>query len=64
MNEKALDQFVSKTQEARELLAMISVELDEHMGAHPDNIHWGHVGDANYVLESLRDIARFMGHAE
>jgi hypothetical protein len=64
MNDKAIDQFISKTQEARDLLERISAELEEHMNAHPDRVHWGHVGDANYVLESLRDVARFMGHAQ
>jgi len=64
MNEKAVEKFMSKTTEARELLAAIQAEIDDHMNTNPDTLHWGHVGDATHVVESLRDIARFMGHAE
>jgi len=64
MNEKALAQFISNTEQARELLTTIQAELDDHMNVDPENVHWGHVGDSEHVLESLRDIARFMGHAD
>ena len=53
---------MARTQEARELLAMIQAELDDHTNVDPERVNWGHVGDAGHVLESLRDIARFMGH--
>ena len=62
MNEHALNNFIAKTEQARELVLAIQAELDDCMNI--DNVNWGHVGDANHVLESLRDIARFMGHAD
>ena len=62
MNEHALNNFIAKTEQARELVLAIQAELDDYMNI--DNVNWGHVGDANHVLESLRDIARFMGHAD
>ena len=64
MNEKALHQFMINTEQARELLATIQAELDDHMNLSPEAVHWGHVGDSKHVLESLRDIARFMGHED
>lgn len=64
MNKQAVDAFMAKTESAQMLLKQIQVELDDHMNVDPDHLHWGHVGDATHVLESLRDIARFMGHAE
>ena len=64
MNDKALNAFIAKRAVALKLLKAIEAELDDHMNIHPDTINWAHVGDANYVLENLRDVARFMGHAE
>ena len=62
VNEKAVEAFMDKRVEALELLEEIEAELDDHMGMNLEKINWGHVGDATYILENLRDVARFMGH--
>jgi hypothetical protein len=64
MNEKAVEAFIAKREEALELLKAIEAELDDDMSTDPEKVNWNHVGDVNYVLENLRDVARFMGHAE
>jgi hypothetical protein len=28
------------------------------MGVGPDEVHWGHVGDAGHTVEQLKEIAR------
>lgn len=63
-NEKALDQFMASVMESRELVDRISADLENHLGVDPDHVHYGHVGDANHVLQSLRDIAQFLNRTD
>ena len=55
---------MARTEQAREVLLMIQAELDDHINIDPERVNWVHVVDAQHVMESLKDIARFMGHAE
>lgn len=64
MNEKALDAFITKTMNARDILDTIRAELDEHMNVNPDKVNWAHVGDIGHVTEMLNEIAQFLGHNE
>lgn len=39
-----------------EALAAIKAANDEHYDLTPEEVHWGHVGDAGRVLEGLKEI--------
>ncbi len=56
-NEEALANFVTAIGEIVTTIDEIKIAADDHFGTHPDEIHWGHVGDANRVLEGLKEIA-------
>jgi hypothetical protein len=51
--EKALGAFTESVGEIRERLAELNTYFDEHMEVGPDDINWGHVGDATYFLTEL-----------
>lgn len=55
--ETAVQVFTHNIASARELLTMIRRHLDDHMGVAPDEVHWGHVGDAAHTVEQLKEIA-------
>lgn len=57
INEKALQAFCINLGDARELVTLLARHLDEHMKVGPDEVHWGHVGDAGRIRESLKEIA-------
>ena len=59
-NDKAQVAFISVMIEIREQLTALTIYIDNHMEEHPDDIHWGHVGSARRVLESLADIRAFL----
>ena len=56
-NSEALDAFIVRKAEIDEMLVRIQALSDDHFNAHPDEIHWGHVGDLSYYSEQLREIA-------
>jgi len=60
MNEPALDKFVENIVVSRRLLKSIKEKLDNHMNVNPNSVNWSHVGDSQHVLESLREIDRFL----
>jgi len=55
-NEKALQAFIGKIAEARTLLDELEAHVDNHMEANPDDINWGHVGSAGYMVEKLTEL--------
>ena len=55
-NSQALDAFIAKKAEIDEMLARLQTLSEEHFNVHPDEIHWGHVGDLGYYAEQLRGI--------
>jgi len=55
-NEKALGAFMTKIAEAQSLLAELQAHVDDHMGASPDEINYGHVGSAGYMVEKLTEL--------
>ena len=59
MNEQAVEKYMDNMAMARELAKTIVDEINDFMCVAPKDVNWGHVGDSQYVLESLRDIARF-----
>jgi len=56
MNEKILGEFIGRLGEARERLAELQTFVDDHMDTNPDEISWGDVGNAGYVLEKLTEL--------
>ena len=56
-NEKALARFTAHIDEARELLALVNEHLEDHLGADTESVHWGHVGDAERLKQTLQEIA-------
>ena len=54
--ETALGAFIARKAEIDAMLARLQALSDEHFNAHPNEIHWGHVGDLGYYTEQLRII--------
>ena len=55
-NQTALDAFIRGKTEIDEMLARIQGLSDDHFNVHPDDVHWGHVGDLAHYTEQLRRI--------
>ena len=55
-NQTALDAFLRHKTEIDEMLARIQGLSDDHFNVHPDDVHWGHVGDLAHYAEQLRRI--------
>jgi hypothetical protein len=55
-NEKALQEFMAKVDEAQERLAELNAYLDEHMETSLDSVNWGTVGSAGYMVEKLTEL--------
>ena len=54
--ETALGAFIARKAEIDEMLTRLQALSEEHFNAHPDKVHWGHVGDLGYYAEQLRII--------
>lgn len=55
-NEKALDRFLAIVSEIRTATEANQEAADDHFDLTPEEIHWGHVGDATRTLEGLKDV--------
>jgi len=55
-NEKALGAFMAKITEAQTLLAELQAHVDDHMDASPEEINFGHVGSAGYMVKKLTEL--------
>ncbi len=54
-NTAALNAYITAQQQAQDLLAQLAQKLDAHQdGLHTDEIHWGHVGDINAIIQQLQ----------
>jgi hypothetical protein len=60
-NEEARRAFVGKLAEARKLMERIEKHLDDHMGVPPEEINWGHHGDACRIVHLLKEITEACG---
>ncbi|MCL2093803.1 MAG: hypothetical protein FWH12_06375 [Treponema sp.] len=60
-NEDALNAFIGKIAEASEKAGTLSDFIQNHLGYSPEEVNWGHVGDAGHVLEQLDEILNFLG---
>ncbi len=54
---QALDAFLARKVEIDEILARLAALSDEHFNLHPDEIHWGHVGDLEHYASLLRRLS-------
>lgn len=52
--EAALTAFMTKKAEIDEILTRLQALSDDHFNAHPDDIHWGHVGDLEHYVSLLK----------
>ena len=52
----ALAAFIGKKAEIDTMLARLQTLSDEHFNIHPDEVHWGHVGNLDYYAELLKRI--------
>jgi len=55
-NETALNKFMTNIAEATALLEELSEYFADHMQVNPDDVNWGHVGDASYFLEKMKEM--------
>jgi len=61
-NDKALGAFMEKMAEARERLEELMTYVDNHMDTHPDEINWGNVGSAEYMVARLTELTDWGFH--
>jgi len=47
--------FLHNIASAREMIARLTSHLDDHMGVSPDDVNWGHVGDAGRLVAALKE---------
>ena len=59
-NEKALEEFMLTLCSVRRYLEIIESATDDHLGFSPDEINWGHVGNAQSLLSALRSAAEIV----
>jgi hypothetical protein len=62
--ETATDAFVARVNEIRELLGVIVEATENHFEVDPENVNWGHVGDAAHIASELRDLVAFIRNEE
>jgi hypothetical protein len=58
-NDEALSAFLAKMAGIDDALGVIQQAADDHFGASPEKVHWGHVGDLGWVLEQLEEVREF-----
>ncbi|MDZ4806468.1 MAG: hypothetical protein SGI90_16565 [Candidatus Eisenbacteria bacterium] len=56
-NPTATDAFAAAIEAARVDMESIQEMLEDHLSIDPENVHWGHVGDANRLRDELKAIA-------
>ena len=59
VNEQALEAFIAAKAEIDRLLGDLEALSADHFHASPDEITWGHVGTANAIRDTLREVASF-----
>ena len=55
-NEKALGKFIGLMGEARERLEELQEYIDNHMETNPDDVNYGHVGSAEWLVSKLTEL--------
>jgi hypothetical protein len=52
-NENAQTAFIQAVENCRQLIEQLSAHAGDHLGCDPDEIHYGHVGDARRLEGAL-----------
>ena len=52
----AKDTFIVKKAAIDTMLARLQALSDDHFNTHPDEVHWGHVGNLDYYADLLNRI--------
>ena len=52
----AKDAFIAKKATIDTMLARLQALSDDHFNTHPDEVHWGHVGNLDYYADLLKRI--------
>lgn len=56
-NDAALTAYIAAQHQAHALLAQLTAQLNAHQDSlHPDEVHWGHVGDIKRIIGELNDL--------
>ena len=55
-NDAAVQQLISLRAECMRLLQGITEHVDSHFDVVPDEVNYGHVGDASHIKTQLQDI--------
>ena len=58
-SDEVLSAFLAKLAGIDDALGVIQQAADDHFGASPEKVHWGHVGDLGWVLERLEEVREF-----
>lgn len=56
-NAAAIAEFLAAKAEIDALIAKLAAKSDDHFGANPDKINYGHVGTLQHIAAQLREIA-------
>ena len=62
MNDTAALQFSASIMRALDDVRLIESALDDHLGIGPDDVDYGHVGDANNIAAHVAEISRIVRH--
>ena len=52
----AKDTFIANKAAIDTMLARLQALSDDHFNTHPDEVHWGHVGNLDYYADLLNRI--------
>lgn len=52
----AKDVFIAKKAAIDSMLARLQALSDNHFDSHPDEVHWGHVGNLDHYADLLKRI--------
>jgi len=58
--ECALVAFINHMGTAQNLLEELREYFNNHMEIRPEDVRWGHVGNAAHVIEQLQEIKQFL----
>lgn len=58
-NDAALAAFIAKKAEIDAMLTRLQTFSDDHFGADPEKVNWGHLGSLEYQAHLLKQISDF-----
>lgn len=54
---QAIDAYIARVAQIDAMLKRLQGACDDHFFNHPDDIHWGHVGNVAGIEEALKHIS-------